>query len=227
MEGPMAAKKKATGTSEAVDIAIPAPSIQTIKVKIVGDTQLCTHAWAEKAKQMMRDKQQGRKPTKVAKDPWADFCGSLYWVSKQPEKVTEDVIAKAKFGFPATAIKAAMVSACRGLPSLKMTEAKQLLFVESDFTNAEGIDLIVIDGKPKMVESMVRLQTGVADLRYRGVFWPWSATVRIQFDESNINRDSVVHLLNRAGFSCGICEWRPSAPKSATGNWGRFHVEAA
>jgi len=208
-------------------ITIPAPNLQTIKFKIVGDSQLVTHAWSPKARKMMLDKQQGRKVTKQPKDPWQDFCDSMYWVSKRPAKVTEAVIKKAKFGFPATAIKAAAVAACRGVDGIKMTEARQLIFVESDFTDEQGQDLIVIKGTPKMIESMVRLQTGVADLRYRGCFFPWSATVRVQFDADNIATESVVNLINRAGLTCGICEWRPASKQSSTGMWGRFHVEAA
>lgn len=217
-------KRKAVPTV----ITIPAPNIQTIKFKIVGDTPLCTHSWDEKAVKMMRDKQAGLKVVKKPKVPWDDFCGSLYWISKRPAKVTKATIKKAKFGFPATAIKAAAVAACRGVDSLKMTEAKQLLFVESDYTRPhDGKDLILINGSPEYLESMVRLQTGVADLRYRGIFYEWSAIVRMQFDADNIAATSVVNLVNRAGLTCGICEWRPSSPRSSTGNWGRFHVEDA
>lgn len=218
--------KRAAKKVQPTEIVIPAPSIQTITFRIVGDTQLVTHAWSKKARDMMLAKQQGRKVTKPPKDPWLDFCDSLYWVSKRPAKVTEATIKKAKFGFPATAIKAAAVSACRGVDGIKMTEARQLIFIESDHTDEYGQDLIVINGTPQMIESMVRLQTGVADLRYRGCFWPWSATVRVQFDAENIAAESVVNLVNRAGLTCGICEWRPASKQSSTGNWGRFHVEA-
>ncbi len=219
--------KKTKPRATPAHLEIPAPDIQTIKFRIVGDSQLVTHAWSKKAREMMLAKQQGKKLTKAPKDPWQDYLDSMYWVSKRPAKVTEAVVKKAKFGFPATAIKAACVAACRGIAGIKMTEARQLIFVESDFTDDQGQDLIIIDGKPKMIESMVRLQTGVADLRYRGCFMPWSATVRVQFDAENIAAESVVNLVNRAGLTCGICEWRPASKQSSTGMWGRFHVEAA
>ena len=66
-------------------------------------------------------------------------------------------------------------------------------------------------------------RTGVADLRYRYSFFPWSADLRIRFLPSVLTQDSVLALLDAAGYG-GVGDWRPSAPKSATGTFGQFEV---
>src|SRR3546814_8870185 len=70
------------------------------------------HAWSEKAKKMMLDKQM-KKATKAkeAKDPQADYEACFY---RTP---TGD------YGFPTIGLKAAMVAACRFV-DMKMTEAR-------------------------------------------------------------------------------------------------------
>ena len=68
-------------------IELPKLAIQTLKVRLVGDSPLIVHAWSPKALRAMADKQQKKATAgREAKDPWADFCGSLYWLSGRPEK---------------------------------------------------------------------------------------------------------------------------------------------
>src|SRR5271166_4833366 len=93
--------------------------IQRITITLTGDSALISHAWAEKAKKEMLDKQMKKaKTAKEAKNPLYDFVGSLYWLEGKPElaDVTEDtieeIIEKGVFGFPTIAFKAAAVSAC-------------------------------------------------------------------------------------------------------------------
>ena len=111
----MTTKKAAT---EQV-ITIPALDIRTATIKIVGDSPLIMHKWAEKAKKEILDKQMKKAKSKGhdAKDPFADFIGSMYWLDGEPENKTPEVFAKAiengaRFGFPATAIKAAAYLGC-------------------------------------------------------------------------------------------------------------------
>lgn len=65
--------------NEEVTVEIPAIEIKTFQLKLVGDTPFISHAWSEKAKREMLEKQM-KKATKgkEAKDPFMDFCNSLY-----------------------------------------------------------------------------------------------------------------------------------------------------
>lgn len=84
--------------------------------------------------------------------------------------------------------------------------------------------LIEIHGEPRMREDMVRLETGVADLWYRAEYPEWSAALRISYNANMLSLEQLVNLVNAAGFG-GVGEWRPSAPKSASGSYGCFRVK--
>lgn len=82
-------------------VEIPAIEIKTFQLRLVGDSPFISHAWSDKAKKEMLDKQM-KKATKGkdAKNPFMDFCNSLYWLTEKPENPTMDDVLKAKFGFP-------------------------------------------------------------------------------------------------------------------------------
>lgn len=187
--------------------------IETFLIPIEGVTGLIVHRFAEKARKAMLDKQMGvARPKKENKDPQADYEASLYRLDD------------GGYGFPAAAFKAAIIGACRLYDGLPMTQAKIAIFVEGEPT-ASGETLVRIDGEPQMREDMVRLETGVADIRYRAWFPTWRASLRVTANTNIISRDQLYNLVNAAGMG-GIGEWRPSAPKSATGDFGRFRVVA-
>ena len=185
--------------------------LETIQLEIEGQTELIMHRWSDKAKQMMLDKQMGKATEKKPKkDPEADYQSSMYRLDDgQP-------------GFPASAFKAAIVGACRLFDGLPMTQAKIAIRVEGEM-NAHGEQLIRIEGEPRMREDMVRLETGVADVRHRAGFPAWSAVLPITYNASLLSLEQIVNLVNAAGFG-GVGEWRPSAPKSASGSFGCFAV---
>lgn len=193
--------------------AVPAVSLQPldlryVEVPIIGETEYISHRWSEKARAMMLAAQTSKtRVKKQPKDPQADYEGSMYRL--------ED----GRCGIPAAAFKAAIVGACRLFEGVRMTQVKTLIRVIGEGTD----QLVPIDAEPHMREDMVRLETGVADIRFRAGFWPWSASIQIRYIASAIGLGSVVNLLDAAGQG-GVGEWRPSAPKSATGSYGTFRV---
>lgn len=201
----MATKKTSANGTTAIpntpSISIPAPDIQTAHFRLVGTTSLICHAWSDKAKKMMLDKQMKKATTgKLAKDPEQDFYDSLY-----PMPDGEG------YGFPAIAWKAAMVRAGTYL-DLKMTFLRGVFHVPDGYVR--------IDGKPEPREDMVRLQGNTADIRYRGEFMPWAVELPIQFNARVITHEQLANLLVTAGFSVGVGEWRPEKD----GNHGMWEV---
>lgn len=89
---------------EQTTVSIPALDIREFDIRIVGDTPLISHAWDEKAKLMMLQKQMKKATNgREARDPFAEFVSSLYWLSEKPEAPTMDdvmngVAGKARFG---------------------------------------------------------------------------------------------------------------------------------
>lgn len=205
---------------EVAPIVIPAIDIKNFEISIIGDTPLIVHAWGPKAMQMILDKEMKKARAKGhdIKNPVEDFIESLYWLSRKPEKFTEEAFeaalsSGAKFGFPSVAFKAAAVSA--GYRSGVMKDK-----VSTNGAFHIMPDMIEIIGTPHMREDMVRVGMGTADIRFRGEFDTWKAVLPITYNASVYSMEQIINLFNLGGFACGIGEWRPEKG----GNNGMFHV---
>jgi len=216
----MATKKKTT-EAENKNIVIPAINIQVFDLNIVGDSPFICHAWSEKAKIMMLQKQQKKATAgKEVRNPMREYADSLYWLSEKPnfDDMTEDEIfeatQKGKFGFPTLAFKAAAVDAGYQSGVLdKKTTARGAFHILGDFAE--------INGKPSIREDMTRIGMGTADLRYRAEFKEWSTTLKIKLNTGAMSMEQVINLMNIGGFACGIGDWRVAKD----GVFGMFHVE--
>lgn len=199
---------------EEVGIEIPKLELKEFYLHIIGDSPLIVHAWSEKAKKQMLDKQM-KKATKgrEAKDPFMDFCDSLYWLTEKPKNPTMEDVESARFGFPVVAFKAAAVDGgfLSGVTSKKTTGRAAFHIIG---------EMAEIDGKPVMREDMVRVGQGTADIRYRAEFKEWRTTLRIRYNELAMSMEQIVNLFNFGGFGVGIGEWRPAKD----GSYGMFHV---
>ena len=188
--------------------------LETVSLKIVGDTPLIMHAWSEKAKREMLEKQMKVTKTKAkdAKNPVEDFIRSMYWLSPMPEEMTmeafEEAIANgARFGFPITAFKQAAISAAyrMGWAKDKMS-MRGAFFIDGD----ENQMLEIKSDAPIMREDMVKVGMGTADIRYRGEFRNWSAEINISFNENGqYSLEQIINIINAGGYVCGVGEWRP------------------
>lgn len=184
-------------------IELPPLDIRQAAFNLIGDSPLIVHAWSEKAKRQMLDKQMKRATrAKEAKDPEADYEACFY---RTPG---------GDYGFPAIGVKAAMVSACRFVDA-KMTVMRGAFHIDSE--------TLTVIGDPRPREDMVRVGMGAADIRYRPEFPEWRIPVTIRFNASVISAEQIANLLNAAGFGVGIGEWRPEK----NGSYGRFHVASA
>jgi hypothetical protein len=192
------ATQKATAPSA---IAIPPIEIKTYSFRIEGDSPLITHAWSEKAKSIMLGKQMGvPSGKKEPKNPDQDYQAAFY---RMPDDAP---------GFPTIAFKAAAVSAARQVDGLTMTFLRGAFHVIGE--------LVAIEGTSVMREDMVRVGMGTADIRYRPEFSAWAVNLIIRLNIRSMTLEQLIHLLNQAGFSVGVGEWRPEK----NGRNGMFHV---
>jgi hypothetical protein len=181
-------------------IELPPLNIQTVQFMLVGDSPLIVHAWSEKAKKLMLDKQMKKAAqAREAKDPQADYEACFY---RTPD---------GEYGFPAIGVKSAMVGACRFVDA-KMTMARGAFHIDAE--------MLRVFGEPRPREDMVRVGLGTADIRYRPEFPEWKMPVTLKFNASVMSAEQIANLLNTAGFGIGIGEWRPEK----SGSYGRFHV---
>jgi hypothetical protein len=212
--------------NEVKEVVIPAPNFETVNVKIIGETKLVIHKFSAKAREQMRQKQTlGSVAKKGQKRDPKNFDelykGALYQAKEKGSKF------KLWYGFNASAIRNAMISACK-VVGFHMTKGKLGIFIEPDgFDEESGTPLVrITKGKPHKHESIVRLQTGVCDICVRPM-WDegWEADLRIRYDADMFSREDVMNLLMRAGLQVGICEGRPDSKASCGCGWGTFRVQ--
>jgi len=212
----------ATKKTEPQVIEVPKINLKPATIRIEGTSPLVVHKFSEKAKKQMLDKQMKTAKTaaKEAKNPVEDFMGALYWLTEMPSEFTEEAFYKAvkdgaRFGFPTTGVKAAIVSAAYRSELVKNKVSLYGTFhIAGEFIEIKGVT-------PVMREDTVRLQTGVADIRFRPEFpVGWYADIDIVYNAALLSLEQLVSFVTLGGFAVGIGENRVEKG----GNWGSFKV---
>lgn len=212
-------RRGAAASKPAADTRLTIAPIKTeiLAIDITGTAPLIVSRFSEKAKAQMLAAQQGKKRQPERRDPHREYLASLYRAGVVPG--TQNV----RFGLPAMAFKMATIGAGRFYgKQIKMTELRQFMTFYGIPVPTEAGRMVVLDGKPQMREDYVRL-AGVnhpADLRYRGCFYRWSATLLVGYTQNLLDRDSVVSLIEAGGLGVGVGEWRPER----NGEFGTFRV---
>jgi hypothetical protein len=218
---PRTSQSTSPSTTQTVAIRPPNFGIAEFRVSARKGSPLVIHRFSSKTKAQMKEKMETGKAASSKKN-------------REP-KSTDDLYAEARYqnqggwdGFNASAIRAAMISACR-LVGFKMTLAKLSVFVEPDGADAlePQIPLIRIIGDPVKQEDMARVETGQPYVTVRAAYHDWRANIRIRFDADQFTLQDVTNLMMRVGQQVGIGEGRPDSKNSAGMGWGLFDVELA
>lgn len=229
-----------TQTTKELKLVIPAPNIQLMKVRIKGTTPIIFNKWSQKAIQMIEEKQQ-KKATANKKhdtrDPEKEYQGSFY-------RDAEGYIA-----FPANCVKQAVVGSSRNIQGLTMTLLRGAVFFMGDGDGyvrllvkgkpIKASNQLIKEGLPEyetgvmavdkhnpdiaMRRDMVRLAGfgSPADIRYRGQVSNWEMEFIVKLNADVLSPEQVLNLLQIAGFSSGLGEWRAER----NGDSGSFEVQ--
>ncbi len=203
----------AAAKPKSLALELPPMNIQTIEVAIIGDTPLICHAWSAKSKKMMLDKHMKKASAgRVAKDPWQDFCETIYWLDGMPDKPTEEDVETGRFGFPSIAFKGAAITAVTTIGTMTKVLARQCFHVEGDMVELLG---------PAPSQRFDIVTVGMTtDTRFRAEFETWGAILKIKFNANVLSAEQVIGLIEAGGFGVGVGDWRPEK----SGINGRFHV---
>lgn len=202
------------------NVVIAPPNFQVAEFQIVGTSPYVQNKFSNKAKEMMKAKQEaGGLAKKGGKRDPKDF--------QQCYEDAKYLSREGWVGIPAASFRAAMVSACRTV-GFKMTHAKLGFTIIADgYEQNEGVPLVKFTlGEPHYFEQAVRNETGVADIRARPM-WDegWEALLKIRFDADMFSASDIANLLHRAGEQVGIGEGRPDSKKCVGLGWGMFSLK--
>lgn len=195
----MASKK------DAAVIEIPQIRLQEMLITIQGKTPLIPERFSPNAIAEIEDKQTGKASNKKApRKPEEEWKEKLYEVSP------------GSYGFPASAIKKALVTAGGRFTEQAMTILRGTINIPGDI-------LPVVGSEPKMRCDRVRLSgpSRKTSLAYRPMFEQWEITVPVVFNMDVLTKGQVLNLFNIAGFSIGLGGWRPEC----NGTFGMFSIK--
>lgn len=197
------------------------PIFNAFRIWIVGDTPLITHAWSQKAKLEMLQKQvKATRGGKEARDPQADFVSSLY------------EMGDGTFGFPATGVKNCILSAAHKDKGLARSSVMAALWIDAQMIRTRpalagaicDMPLVrIVGGDPEMREDMVKIGSGlnkIANLAYRGQFTVWAMKIAGRFNASVVTPEALAFLIQESGMASGLGEWR----NERKGMFGAFHL---
>jgi hypothetical protein len=189
--------------------------IRTIELTLRGrpGSPLVIHAFAEKAKEEIRQKQQkAAKKAKEARNPEAEFLAARY------------IDAHGRECAPITALKKSIITAASAFDDITKVGLRQALFVDS--VASPGASLVPIETHTgewaigRMREDAVTIGINTRGLAYRPEYPEWQVRVRIEFNPRLVSEEQLLALVDQAGWGVGICEGRPE--KSSALGWGRF-----
>jgi hypothetical protein len=189
-------------------IIIPKPHFETMDMDLIGLSPLLVNRWSEKAIRQIEEKQAKTavRQKRAQRDPHAEFEAASYRVN-------------GSYAFPSASFRLAAIGACRLIDGITMATARRLFTCPEEYVILEGNSKNGASW-PEMDSRPIRLANGVADMRYRPLFWPWACTLRIRFFAGATTPEQIGNLIVLAGECIGIGELRPEKG----GNLGRFTI---
>jgi hypothetical protein len=194
---------------QTVSIELPEINLERHRLYLVGSAPLIVHAFPEKARKQMLDKQMKvAKGGRDARDPHAEVEAARYQ------------LPDGRDGFPAVGFKAAAVTACTSLSDITKVAARQAFRVDGLQMNAGGVlegsfvrtALVpIVAASPTTREDVVRL-SGVgrtAEMRYRPEYWPWGVELDIVLNPQVVSIGQLGSMFQAAGHGVGVGEYRP------------------
>lgn len=202
---------------------IPEIKLEAHKLYLIGTAPLIVHAFPEKARKQMLDKQMKvAKGGRDARDPFAEVEAAKY------------ILPDGRHGFPAVAFKDTAVTACTSLSDVTKIAARQAFRVKGLPMNANGAIegsyirtalVPLVAHEPTIREDVVRL-SGIGrtpEMRYRPEYSVWGVELDIVLNPQVISIGQLGSMYQAAGHGVGVGDYRPERD----GDCGTFDLVSA
>ena len=190
------------------EISINAIKTKTVKIIIesIPGSSLITHRLDPATVEAFTKRETGISKKKEFRDYDKEYQSCFYLTSDK------------KYGFPASGIMGALLDATVPM-DIHKTTIKRAFRLMGDIYELKYKKLNRRVDNPR--------RSGInktPDVRHRPEFIDWEMELFVLYDPNQISLDQIINLINQAGFSSGIGDWRPSSPKSS-GTHGMFKVK--
>lgn len=195
--------------TKTVSIELPQIKLERHTIYLVGTAALIVHAFPEKARKQMLDKQMKQaKGGRDARDPFAEVEASRY------------MLPGGRDGFPAVAFKDAAVTACTSLSDITKVAARQAFRIAGEPMNSKGViagsfvrtALVPLVAHPHTIrEDVVRLSgpSRTAEMRYRPEYSQWGVELAIVLNPQVVSIGQLGSMFQAAGHGVGVGDYRP------------------
>lgn len=201
-------------------ITIPEIKLEEHRLYLIGSAPLIVHAFPEKARKQMLDKQMKQaKGGRDARDPYAEVEAARY------------IMPDGRDGFPAVGFKSAAVTACTSLSDVTKVAARQAFRVKGIPMNAGGVldnafvrtALVPLVAHPPSIrEDVVRLAgaSRTAEMRYRPEYGDWGVELDVVLNPQVVSIGQLASMFQAAGHGVGVGDYRPERD----GDCGTFDI---
>lgn len=200
----------AMGKKNSKTLQIPKQIIERFNV-FVGGEFLCVHRFGHKARQEILGRQTGKaKNRREIRDPHYEYLASKY--------IEQTHLWD---GAPCAAFRRGIIDAASFVEGVTKVHLRGAVFIDKEGLDADGLNILPIHAQSEsMREDVVRLTNGNADLRFRACYTNWAVKLPVRLDPNIITPEQLHHLVERSGFSIGLCEARPQK----SGEWGQYTI---
>lgn len=208
-----AAAKKNGVTNKTTQIVIPRPRRERLLVEVKGVGPLVCKAWSPDVIDQMERVQTGKAGSggRGFRDPKKEWNGGRY-LHKIGGKMV-DCVKGVHF-------RKSIATAAKDVEGIYATTVDRNIFVLETF-----IPLKFKGKEPDIFRDIVWVGKGKNKSpmpSWRPMYHDWSCKFTVEFDATIFTAEQIASLLDRAGYSCGICEGRPE--RGSGNNWGRFAI---
>jgi hypothetical protein len=199
-------------------ITLPDINIERHKLFVIGTAPLLVHAFTEKARKQMLDKQmKTAKGGRAAREPYEEVEDAKY---KLPD---------GRDGFPAVGFKKAAVTACTSVADITKVAARQAFRIAGLPMRADGVldgafmrtSLVPIISPPSIInEAPAGLAGRSYEMRYRPEYSPWGAELDVYINANVVSISQLGSIFQLAGMGVGIGDYRPEKD----GDCGTFEL---
>lgn len=207
------AKKNGVHANKTTQIMIPRPRRERLLVEVKGAGPLVCKAWSKDVIDKMESEQTGQasRGGRGFRDPKKEYNEARY-----RQKIGGKMVDCVK----GVHFRKSIATAAKDVEGIYATTVDRNIFVVETF-----IPLKFKGKEPEMFRDIVWVGKGKNKSpmpSWRPMYHDWSCKFTIEFDATIFTAEQIAGLLDRAGYSCGICEGRPE--RGSGNNWGRFTI---